>query len=365
MKIPSSQPLKFSTGDLLGPSDLNDVFGGAARALDAAASRRWMHGVLVLQLTGGVATPYTQATAAAVRTFRFVCPNTCIVERAIFRANMTSTAAVEVSITSAASLGGASTGVAPAGATTPWLSTAGATMLGTDLLQSECTGPVASALSLVSDTAPDRVLLVAGTEYIIALTSTGNFTLGRFDLELHTLTDRFQPAGTLIAPSYARTIFTDANAPDATLVAANAAALTTEVAKLSNLIAPTPILFQVHDLTSGTDADLRTFTLPRLNSFRAQGRIVRMYLRVEMAAAGAVGQTITAVLQSAGGGPLRTLTANVNGVTGASVDSGAISTALVASSVSAETTTDDYSVVFANSAAGAASKVTALLWVSR
>lgn len=348
MKIPSTQPLTFATNDLLAPSDLNDVFRFAGQALDEASSKRWAKATVVIPFMPSIAVPYTEATVpAAVRTVRFLCGQTCVIERAFLRANLVSTAAVEVNITAA------SGGATPAGATTPWLSTLAA---------------VSSPTTDVSDTNPDRVLLVAGTEYIIAVSSTGTFTLGRFDVELHTATDRWTPAGTLIAPTYSPTLFTDASAPNATVVAANISTLTTETNKLANnVLAATPMFFQVHSLLSGTDIDLRTFPIPRFASTRAQSRVVRMFLRVEMAAIGGVGQTVSATLRNAGGTSLQAVSVSVNGVsTGVSQDSTAISIPVAGVGVSAGTTTDDYKLEFANSSAGtAAAKVTCFLWLSR
>ncbi len=362
MRIPSTQPIRFATADLLAPEDLSATFRFAGECLDEASSKRWQHGSMVLQFVESVTVPYTNATNALVRTFHFLCPQTCIIESASFTANMTSAAPVEVAIT--ATSGGAT----PQGATTPWLSTLGAFIfdVGDGTTSQSVDGIIADVADTITSVAPNRVLLVAGTEYTIALTSTGVFSLSRFDLQLNCLTDRWTTAGTSAIPSYAPALVTDAAAPDATAVSANISTLTTETNKLAaNVVAAMPFIVWRHSIISTTDADLRTFSLPRFASSRAQARIIRAILRVEMIAAGGAGQTITAVINP---GALVTLTATMTGVlagVGRTVDSGIINIPL-AGAVSSATTTDDYSILITNSAAApTADKVEVLLWISR
>jgi len=365
MKIPTTQAIRFATADLLAPEDLNAIFRFAGECIDEASAKRWQHGSLVLQFVESVTVPYTNATNALVRTFHFLCPQTCIIESAIFTANMTCAAPVEVAIT--ATSGGAT----PQGATTPWLTTLGAFVLDASdgTTAQSLTGIIADAADTISSVAPDRVLLTAGTEYTIALTSTGVFSLSRFDLQLNCLTDRWTTAGTLAIPSYAPVLVTDASAPNATVVALNASTLTTETNKLAaNVVAAMPFMVWRHNIIGGgapTDPDLRTFMLPRFASSRAQARIIRAILRVEMIAAGGAGQTITAVINP---GALVTLTATMTGVlagVGRTVDSGVINIPL-AGAVSSATTADDYSILITNSAAApTADKVSVELWISR
>lgn len=344
MKVPVAQPIQFTTADVLDPGDLNALYTFAQDAVDDVGSKRFQHAALIFPFVESVAVPYTNALATEELTYRFTCPSTCVIESAFFHGNLTSAAELKVSITTAA-------GATPSGATVPYLTSAAA---------------VASAAVDTQDVNPDRVLLVAGTEYKIVVSSSGAFTLNRFDVILHCLIDRFTPAGTSIAPAFAPTLFTDNSAADATVVAANNTALSTQAAVFaSNKAAATPTLFVRHNILSGTSVNLRAFAIPRLDSARAQAKLIRIYLYALMDTTG--GSTVTATLADQTGATITTVSANVAGVTFASADSGALSTTLVSATTSITTNTaNDYTLTFAN-ASGVVNcrKVYALVWISR
>lgn len=346
MKVPSTQPIQFQTGDLLAPTDVNSVTRYAQSCLVDVASKRWQHSALVIQMTGGPSVAYTDATPAHIVTFKFICPVTCIIERAILTAVMVSSAAVDVNIT--ATSGGAT----PSGATVPWLSTYGPTAVTDE----------------VSDTNPDRVYLSAGTSYTIAVTTAApeTFTLRRFDIQLHCLVDRFTPAVANLQPDYTPVILLESDTPNAALITtSNLVPLAAEVSRLaSGLLAPTPALYTCMSFDSATDFDLRIFAVPRFNSSRAQCRAVQLYLRAEMLTVGGGGQTVTAALRDGSGATVSSAVASVSGVDGGSGASGTISVALSAA-VSPAVSAGDYSILFSTSAAVTVARATCLMWVSR
>lgn len=345
MKI-VTQPLTFITGDVLAPEDMNALYLYARDAVSDTASKRWAKGILPIQCAQIVGTTITQASGALL-VHRFKCPVTCIVERAFLSANMTSDAEVKVSITE--TTGGAT----PSGATVPWLTTMGA---------------VTDAATDTKDINTDRFVLTAGTEYSITIApASGNFALSRFDITLHVAVDRWTLAGTTSVPDFDPTLVTDASARDATVVAANNAALTTEANKFASALgAVMPMVFHAHNFVSGTDADLRTIPIPRIASARGKMVVKRFYVFADMAAAGGAADTVTADLQNAAGASQATAVADVNGVAYAAGDSGALSVSLDGASVSAATTTDDFKLVVSNNdAANQCNRATVILWVAR
>jgi hypothetical protein len=348
-----TQPRTFVTGDILAPDDLNAVFLYGRDVVADVASKRWAKSILPIQCVTGVETPYTQASGALL-VQRFKSSVTCVVERAFLSANMTSDAAVSVAIT--ATSGGAT----PSGASVPLLST---------------TAAVTDATVDTEDTSADRFVLTANTEYSLTISiASGNFTLNRFDVILHVAVDRWTLAGTTSIPDFDPTLLTDASARDATVVNSNLTSLGTAAALFANSIgngssnvgALMPMRIQCHAFLSGTDVDLRTFTIPRIKTARGKCAIKRIYLFADMTAAGGVGKTITADLQNASGVSQASAVVSVNGVTYASGDTGAFSVTLDNSSVSAATTTDDFKLIFSNSdPANTCLRAVALLWVAR
>lgn len=344
MKVHTTQPVVFATGEVLDPDDLNEVALYAQDALGDVAGRRFTRGVLLLPFVEDVGTPYIETMNAEELTFRFICPVTCVVERGFLHANLVSSAVVNVLITKGAS-------TQPTGCTDPYLSTGAA---------------VASAADDTLDINVDRFVMTAGTEYRIKLSTTGTFTADRFDVSLHILTDRWTPAGATSVPSISPTLFKDADAPNGTNVAAIATALTSAAGRLaSEKNAPAPFLAAVrHHFTSVTDADTLKFLIPRLNASRCQGIVRRVYLWAYMAGTG--GGTVTATVRKADTTVVVTVTANVAGVTQASGDSGALVDDLTDSGASPATAADDWSIELANSSAGTdCVKAYALVWLGR
>lgn len=339
-------PITFVTGDALVPADLNALYSYARDAVADVASKRWAHGIVPIQCVQLVGTTITQASGALL-VHRFKCPVTCIVTRAFLSANMTSDNEVTVAITATAG------GATPTGATSPWLTTRGA---------------VTSAATDTEDINTDRFVLTAGTEYSITIaTASGNFALSRFDVTMHVAVDRWTLAGTTSIPDFDPTLVTDASARDATVVSANNTALTTEANKFASaLTAPMPSVFHVHNFLSGTDADLRTIPIPRILSTRGKLVAKRIYVFADMAAAGGAGDTVVADLQNAAGASQASATADVNGVSYAAGDSGAISVTVDATNVSAATVADDYNLVVTNNdAANQCNRAKVIIWWAR
>lgn len=344
MKVISSvQPVVISAGEIFGPEDQNRIYNYARDAVSDVAEKRYTRSPLTLPFVTDVGSAYTQALTAENLSYLFICPTTCIIERAFLDANMTSSAEVQVNITK---LSGGST---PDGATTPWLSSGGA---------------ISSASTDTKDNNQDRVLLEANTAYVIAVSSSSNFTLERFDVILHLLTDRWMPSGALAIPLFSPTLVTDADARDATTVTNNNTALSTEAAKFAaNKYAPAPFMCIKHGMVSGTDADLLRFTLPRIKSSRAQAVVRRIYVACAMTSN--AGGTVSATLKDSGGSTLASASVNMAGITRSFGDSGNQSISLVGSN-GAAVTGDDYRVELANSsAANSALWALAYVWISR
>jgi len=297
-----TDPRRFISGTPLAPEDLNDVYNYARDAVADVAQRRWARFMVPYQWVTTVDAPYTEASGILLE-HRFTCPLTCVVERAFLSADMTSAANVTVNIVKV------SGGATPSGCSVPWLSTNGA---------------VASA---AEDVNLDRFQFDAGAEYKITVASTGTFTLSRFDLTLHVAVDRWTVAGVSAIPDFDPTLFTDASARDATVVAANNAALAAQVALFSAaLSACAPTTYQAHNFISTTDLDVLRFMVPRFSSVRAQCVAKRLYVFGSMAAA--FTGTIKAILKTQANVVLATATATFAAATQASGDSGAISVAL-------------------------------------
>lgn len=354
-------PRTFHAGDVVDPADLNALLLYGSEALADVASKRYAHGILPLQFSKTMATPYDEVLSTEMRTLRFKCPVTCVVERAFLSANMVSSAEVTVDI-----ITGVST--VPAGGTTPWLSTVGA--LVDDVVST--TGIIASAASTVTAINTNRILLVAGTEYEVVVSTVGaaTFDLYRFDVILHVVTDRWQPAGAEAVPAYAPVLLTDADPRDADEVVATAADFAAEVATIA-VLAPVPQLYVCHDVVSGTASGFRTFRLPVFDNaqgrepevVRGQGRIVRVYLFAVMASG--AGSDVSAVLKDEYGTTIHTLTLSVAGVTQASGDSGVLDADITDENRSTSLSLQ-YTLVLANAdAAVNALKIYAVVWVSR
>lgn len=342
MKV-STSPVTFLTNDALDPADLNTLYQYASDAVDDVSQKRFQDSLLVLQYVEDVSSAYSNSSSTEELTYRFTCPNTCMVKASFLHANLVSTAEVRVTITTAA-------GASVPGAAVPLLTTSGAI-------------PVVTVDTVNSSS--DRFLLTAGVTYLFTVSSTGSFTLNRFDVILQLAVDRFTPTGTPIAPAFNPTLFTATNAPDATVVAANNTALSTASAVFAaNVVAPTPLLFVRHNVVTSSTISPRTYSIPRYFNGRAQARITRIYLYAAMDAT--TGSTVSATLKDNGGSTLATVSANMSGISQITADSGALNIPIVSATSTVSTTvTLDYSLVLANASATNCRKLYALVWISR
>jgi hypothetical protein len=348
MKIMRVSPVNFVTGEMLDVRDINAALGYVRDATIFAARKRYNRSVIVIPFVTSVSSAYTHADIGTDKVqFRFTCPNTCVIERAYLNANMTCSAEVKVDITTTG-------GTTASGASSPWLSTDTA---------------ITDASVDTEDVSLDRVQLTAGTEYKITVSGGGAaVSMQRFDVILHVLTDRWTPSGTYIdQEEVARVSGLD---PDTVTTAANVNAKNTLLSTYTGNFAtyktaPSPALFHIHGLTSTTDADLRTFRVPRFSSTTAQGKAVNLYVFALTGGAGSPGDTVTATLQNSAGSTLVTATADASGAAGWTTGStGAISQSLVGA-VSTEDSSSDYRIVLATNSAGTITKAHAILWVSR
>lgn len=362
MKVLTTNPTAFITGDVFSPSDLNAAMNYAAAAVADVASKRFQHSFLPIPFVEDMATGYTQASSTEERTQRFICHKTCFVDRVFLSANLVSSAEVTVDITLAA-------GGVPAGSVSPWLSTKGATLTSlSGAATTSTTGIIASANDDVTDLQIERVLLVAGTEYLITVATTGTFTISRFDVILHLVVDRWTLAGTTDVPSFQPVQYTDSITDDQNVVNGNVALLDAKAgAFLGASGACTPALFLLHNLVGGgapTAANLRTLTLPRFDSARAQSKLVRVYLFVAMDAA--VTTTITLQVIDELSNVLATITAALVAQAQKTVDSGVLAISMTAATPAiSSTVAKDYQLIFSSNNANNARKVAALLWFSR
>lgn len=344
MKVIEVQPVTFTTGEILGPDDLNEIFLAAKDAVADVGERRFAKGDVTLQFVHAMNSPYLHTDALAARTYRFKCPVDCVLERAFLDANMVSSAEVTVSIVEAG------TSTAPDGATAPLLTTGGA---------------VASADDDTTDVNVDAVHLEADQEYEIKVESTGTFTLYRFDVQLIVRTDRWVSGGSLAAPAFSPTLVRDSSSDAAATVTANTAALDTEVDKFpANGTAPLPALYQVHGLASATDADLCKFAIPQFDEDRAESWIFKVYLWGVLASAGA-GGTLSCILRDESGSAVLTVSVSTTGQTEVSAESADIHIALTDAAADPSDPADDFTIEFSSSDSVDITKAYALVWVTR
>ena len=110
-----TDPFKFTTGDVLDPHDINQVWRYASEGIADTAQRRYKEVVFPLSFTKSVSSGYAHTDNADLRRFRFEMPVAGFVTRAFLTGNITSSADVEVEIVRV------STGLPPAGCPDPWL----------------------------------------------------------------------------------------------------------------------------------------------------------------------------------------------------------------------------------------------------
>jgi hypothetical protein len=363
LKVLVSQPTTYVAGDVLSPGDINATTRELSACFTEAGGKRLQRSTVVLQFVESVGVGYTQASNVEERTFRFRCPMTCVVERAEMSANLVSSAEVRVDITSAA-------GATPQGATSPWLSTMGAVALSTDgtrtvpLTSFIFLGGVLSATVDVTDYNPERVLLIAGTEYKVIVSGAGTFTIDRFDVTLTLVTDRFNTSGTVISTSMPVLGLTDASARDASVLA-NAQTAWNSVASVMgfNVVAPAPVVFTRYNFTSGTAAAVQFF-LPRFVTARAQCRVIAMDVFAYADAAASF--TLSASLRNTTPSTLATSLVTVTAGTQGTSPAATLNVPLVIASAGVTGVgASDYNILLTTNNAANIRKTVVCLWLSR
>lgn len=327
--ISSTQSVRFTTGDALSPSDLNDVFLYAKDAAADVAEKRFAVAALALQFTPGT----INTSSLGTRTHRFVCPVACTIARAFLDGNITAAAEVTFSIQRA------DTSAIPTGATTPWLHIAAGATTADD----------------VNDTSIQAVTLEAGVVYDIIATGT-SFMVERLNIVLHVLVDRWRAGGALDVPSFAFNDFTDGLA-DALLVDAAADALTVEAAKFSARSMGPGLALQNAAFNNATAAADLLRVLPVPSSSRCASRIVRAYLSTSVTG---VGQVVTALLRDETGATVATLSNNHAADLVMTDDSGALAISL---NGGVETLLEDFTVEFSATTAVTVTRAALLLWL--
>lgn len=331
--ISSQQAVRFTSGDALSPTDLNDVFLYAKDALADVSEKRYAIAAITFTFIRSMAGGILNSSTIGVRTQRFTCPVACTVVRAFLNGNVTAASDMTISLQRAV------TGVVPSGATTPYLNVVAGATTAAD----------------VNDTNTQSVVLDAGVSYDLIIGGT-SFTTERLDVVLHVQVDRWRAGGALALPDFVFDDFTDGVA-DALLVAGSAgvggaAGLTTEVAKLSAR-AMSAAMFTHTEFSIADTTGLRTLPVP--SSFRSSSRIVRAYLT---SSSRAVGNTVTAVLKNAAGTTVATLANNHAVDLIMTADSGALAIAL---NGGVELLAQDFSVQFTASAS-IVERASLILW---
>lgn len=359
MKVVTS-PWQWAAGQVLAPEELNALSAYARDAVRDVASKNWVKAPLTFPYRSAIGSPYTQASGELL-SYRFTAPFTCVVERCYFHGNFTSAAELKVSITKA------SDSTTPSGASSPLLSSRGAlTGNSEEGFTESADGIIATASNNTSAINQERFVLVAGTEYKVTVSSTGNFTLDRFDVTFHFAIDRWTLAAATARPLFTPTMFTDASMRDATVVNANITALNAQAALFAAArTACVPMLFVRHGFVSGTTSNRRRMGIPLFDPARASSRILRSYVYAVMASNAGVGD-VTATIANAAGVAQVTATAAITGVVQASGDSGAVNKSLEGVAGDTVDTSKDWRMEFANAdAAVSCSRAHAIVWVAR
>ncbi len=332
--ISSQQAVRFTTGDALSPTDLNDVFLYAKDAVADVSEKRYALAAIVFPFVVDVGTGIVNTDTVGVRTRRFTCPVACTVVRAFLDGNLTAASAVTISLQRAV------TAVVPSGATAPYLNVAAGATTADD----------------VDDTNIQSVTLDAGVSYDLVIAGA-SFTTERFNVVLHVQVDRWRAFGTLDVPSFAFEDFTDGLA-DATLVGASGAVgqLTAVVAGLSVAHGMSPAVATHTVFSSATLAANLLRVLPVPVATRCASRIVRAYLT---SATRATGQTVTALLKNAAGSTVATLSNNHAADLLMTADSGVLSLTL---NGGVDLLTEDFTVQFSASTLTMVEHASLLLW---
>lgn len=331
--IASQQVVRFTAGDALSPTDLNDVFLYAKDALADVSEKRYALAALTFPFNKSMSGGIANGDTIGVRTQRFTCPVACTVVRAFLNGNVTAASAMTIALKRAV------TGVVPTGATTPYLNVVAGATTAAD----------------VNDTNIQSVTLDAGVSYDLIIEGS-SFTTERCDVVLHVQVDRWRAGGFLDVPDFAFADFTDGLA-DALLVGSAGVGATvqlaTEVAKLTAR-GMTPAMTTHTGFSSGASANLLR-VLPVPSSARCSSRIVRAYLT---SASAATGNIVTAVVKDSTGATVATLSNNHSVNLLMTADSGALAIAL---NGGVELLAQDFTVEF-SSTAGTTERASLILW---
>ena len=332
--IASQQVVRFTAGDALSPTDLNDVFLYAKDALADVSEKRYALAAVTFPFNKSMSGGIANGDTIGVRTQRFTCPVACTVVRAFLNGNVTAASAMTIALKRAV------TGVVPTGATTPYLNVVAGATTAAD----------------VNDTNIQSVTLAAGVSYDLIIEGV-SFTTERCDVVLHVQVDRWRAGGFLDVPDFAFADFTDGLA-DALLVGSAGVGATvqlaTEVAKLTAR-GMTPAMTTHTGFTAATTAANLLRVLPVPSSARCSSRIVRAYLT---SASAATGNIVTAVVKDSTGATVATLSNNHSVDLLMTADSGALAIAL---NGGVELLAQDFTVQF-SSTAGTTERASLLLW---
>ena len=237
-----SDSFKFTSGDILSPTDLNQVWRHASEAVTDTFSRRYKEVPVLLSFTKDVATGYTDSDSAEVRQFRFSPPQYTYITEAFLNGNITSNDKVQITIRDAA------TGQTPAGCTLPWL-------------ELDSTGGVAADVSNVNQ----AQFQLSPQQYIIEIVPLGTMTVNTLDLVFFVKSDLFLGIGSENVPSFFPTFVSDSSALDASVQDANKASFESQAASAPLLTTATPIFFCAHNINifSSSSNNFRRFYIPR------------------------------------------------------------------------------------------------------
>ena len=332
--IASQQVVRFTAGDALSPTDLNDVFLYAKDALADVSEKRYALAAVTFPFNKSMSGGIANGDTIGVRTQRFTCPVACTVVRAFLNGNVTAASDMTIALKRAV------TGVVPTGATTPYLNVVAGATTAAD----------------VNDTNIQSVTLDAGVNYDLIIEGV-SFTTERCDVVLHVQVDRWRAGGFLDVPDFAFADFTDGLA-DALLVGSAGVGATvqlaTEVAKLTAR-GMTPAMTTHTGFTAATTAANLLRVLPVPSSARCSSRIVRAYLT---SASAATGNIVTAVVKDSTGATVATLSNNHSVDLLMTADSGALAIAL---NGGVELLAQDFTVQF-SSTAGTTERASLILW---
>lgn len=347
MKVHTTSPFWFRNGALLDPAIHNQNTMYARDVVDDVSSKRYTHTPLTFSYVESCATGYTQALSAEKRSYRFTCPNTIELERAIFHYQGTgagSGASVFINLIDVA------TGNAPTGISNPILS---------------ITTDASSATQTAAFVRP--VTFTAGQQYRFEISASGNFTAEKADLTLHLRSDRYLPFGTDEYQEPTLVLLSEASTQDAATFLSTVTPITTAATNnFSATYTPAlkPFAVVAHNFISSTSINLLRFDIPRAMDTERRSNIVRVFLAVVMSANGAGGQTVSLQIQNQAGTVLSTTSVSVSG-TQAAQTSATVATDLATYTPPAikTNTASDYRLVLATNGAVSVFRAHALVFI--